>query len=231
MAQETARREIVKSAGPAVGKICGMNHVVLYVRDLDESIRFYRDILGLKLVRTQPGFTTNALSLSHKAEMTAGVDKNKPALVDYAVREVFFDMGNGSLFSVYEVRDVTEPDASIVSFLWPDGNDRPATRPNKLDHFAFNVETRKDMEWMREHMISNGVPVSEIVERQGANRFVSSMYFYDPSGNALEIASFDWEDSYWEGYNFNRWLRDPNPDPAVYESMFEPVEIGLPAEQ
>ena len=58
-------------------------------------------------------FSTDALSLQGKALMSAG-DLGNPALVDYSVRQVFFQMGNGELFSVYAVDDKDpDPDASI----------------------------------------------------------------------------------------------------------------------
>ena len=35
----------------ATGSLCGLHHVGLTVRDLERSVRFYRDLLGLSLVR------------------------------------------------------------------------------------------------------------------------------------------------------------------------------------
>ena len=43
---------------------------------------------------------------------------------------------------------------------------------------------------------TNGVAVSDVVERRGgddSHRFLTSIYFADPSGNPLEIATFDWD--------------------------------------
>ena len=36
-------------------KVTGLNHITLAVKDLDRSILFYRDILGLDLVKVWPG--------------------------------------------------------------------------------------------------------------------------------------------------------------------------------
>ena len=34
------------SSGPIVGGVKELGHVVLYVRDIERSVRFYRDVLG-----------------------------------------------------------------------------------------------------------------------------------------------------------------------------------------
>jgi catechol 2,3-dioxygenase-like lactoylglutathione lyase family enzyme len=38
-----------------VGEVVGLAEVVLNVKDLDESLKFYRDELGLELIGTPPG--------------------------------------------------------------------------------------------------------------------------------------------------------------------------------
>lgn len=219
MTEDTSRR-VVQTHGPAVGKISGINHLVLFVADLDEAVTFYRDLLGLKIVRTQPRFSTNALSLQGTALMSAG-DLENPALVDYSVRQVFFQMGNGELFSVYAVDDIEpDPDASVVSFLWPDGPSKVPERPSKLDHLSFDVASRGDLDFFRDHLTANGVVVSDVVERRGnddSHRFLASIYFADPSGNPLEIATFDWDSPGWTDYDFDTWFRDSEPTPALLD--------------
>jgi len=215
-----SHQDVVQTRGPATGRITGINHLVLFVRDLDEAVRFYRDVLGLKVVRTQPRFATNASSVQSTALMTSG-ELNSPALVDYSVRQVFFEMGNGELFSIYEVEDAQPmPDASIVSFLWPPQNNRAPETPGKLDHLAFNVETRADLGWFRDHLTREGVACSDIIERKGqdgGHRFLTSIYFFDPSGNPLEMATLDSRDPGWEGYDFRTWFRDTDPVPALVD--------------
>jgi catechol 2,3-dioxygenase-like lactoylglutathione lyase family enzyme len=214
MADLAPHQKVVRSHGPAAGKIGGINHLVLFVADLDEAVTFYRDILGLEIVRTQPRFSTNALSLQGKALMSSG-ELGDDALVDHSIRQVFFRLGNGELFSVYAVDGVEpEPEASVVSFLWPGGSSKPAERPAKLDHLSFDVESREEIVWFRDHLRSEGVTCSDLVERRGSDdshRFLTSIYFSDPSDNPLEIATFDWGDPGWEGYDFDAWFRDTEP--------------------
>jgi catechol 2,3-dioxygenase-like lactoylglutathione lyase family enzyme len=218
--QRAPHQQVLQTRGPAVGRISGINHLVLFVGDLDRAVTFYRDVLGLRIVRTQPRFSTNALSLQGQALMSSG-HLGDGSLVDFSVRQVFFQMGNGEIFSVYEVDGIEpEPDASVVSFLWPEVRAKPPTRPAKLDHLSFNVETRDDIVWFREHLLREGVACSELVERRGSDdshRFLTSIYFSDPSNNPLEIATFDWGDPGWEGYQFDSWFRDPEPVPALLE--------------
>lgn len=220
MAERPRHKNITAARGPAVGKITGINHIVLFTHDMDASIRFYRDLLGLKIVRTQPRFWTNALGLQEKALMSAGILRSE-AEVKFSVRQVFFQMGNGELFSLYEAKEVKQrPDASIVSFLWPTVDTSPPNHPQKMDHIAFNVETRRDLEWFRDHLRTNGVAVSDVVERRGSDRshrFLLSIYFSDPSNNPLEMATFDWGDPAWRDYDFTEWYRDEEPAPALLD--------------
>jgi catechol 2,3-dioxygenase-like lactoylglutathione lyase family enzyme len=212
------RKQIVTTKGPAVGKITGINHMVLYTHDMDECVRFYRDLLGMKVVRTVGWFENNAASLNKAAHMSSG-----PTVGDGGVkvraRQVFFQIGNGDLVSFYEVRDLDKrTNASIVSFLWPKSGAQPPQHLQKLDHLAFNVKSREDLLWMRKHLIENGVTVSEPVERNSAdikNRFVISIYFSDPTNNPLEIATLDLDDPGWKGYDYSEWFRDEEPSPAL----------------
>jgi len=141
------------------------------------------------------------------------------------VRQVFFEMGNGELFSLYESPEVVKkPAAPISSVLWPSSGPERWTQPRepqKLDHLSFDVTTHADLVWFRQHLLSNGVEVSEVSERRGADgahRFISSIYFSDPSNNPLEIATFDAPNAAWQSYDFSNWFFDENPVPALLDS-------------
>lgn len=62
----------------------GVNHIALIVRDLEETVKFYAEVVGLKLlrVRTMDG--------------------------DPASTQVFFDMGRGELLAFLRLKDKTE---------------------------------------------------------------------------------------------------------------------------
>jgi len=226
--EKPRHRQILQEIGPAVGKISGINHLVLFTKDMNEGVRFYRDLLGLRVVRTQR-FVTTGKGLRASAHHSSGSaiheeQQSSAVAVEIEVRQVFFEMGDGALFSLYEAPVIEErPDAPISSVLWPDsGKDRwkQPVLPEKLDHLAFNVLSHADVVWFREHLFSNGVAVSEVSERRGANnthRFISSIYFSDPSGNPLEISSFDSSDAAWRSYDFSDWFIDKEPVAALVD--------------
>ena len=224
MDQTPRHKKIVATKGPAVGKITGINHLVLFTHDMNECVKFYRDLLGLKVVRTQPRFSSNALSLQKSARISKGSLTGETS-VNFSATQVFFELGNGDIISFYEVAEVARrPSASIVSFLWPPAATKAPEIPEKLDHIALNVRSREDLIWFREHLIAHGVDVSDIVERSNADskyRFVLSIYFSDPSNNPLEIATFDFADPAWEGYDYSEWYRDEDPAPALLDPDVE----------
>jgi catechol 2,3-dioxygenase-like lactoylglutathione lyase family enzyme len=100
-----------------------------------------------------------------------------------------------------------------VEPLWPGDHGAPA-HPQKVDHIAFNVESRADVEWYRQRLLDHGVEVSEVVdykEPSGAGWLIS-IYFFDPSGNPLEIATFDFTDpDVEERLGRELWFSDPDP--------------------
>ncbi len=221
-------RRILQEAGPAVGRISGINHLVLFARDMDEGVRFYRDLLGLRVVRTQRFVTTGQglrASAHHSSGQAVGSEPEASAVaVEIEVRQVFFEMGNGELFSLYEAPVVEQrPDAPISSVLWPSADKERWSQPRvpqKVDHLAFDVRAHADVVWFRDHLHSNGVAVSEVSERRGENnrhRFISSIYFSDPSGNPLEISSFDSGDPAWRSYDFSDWFIDREPVGALVD--------------
>jgi catechol-2,3-dioxygenase len=100
-----------------------------------------------------------------------------------------------------------------------------------MDHLSFDVPTHADVVWFREHLLSHDVAVSEISERRGANnahRFISSIYFNDPSGNPLEIATFNAPDGAWRSYDFSNWFMDEDPVPALLDDASEEVQPLVP---
>ncbi|MFG3525108.1 VOC family protein [Nocardia nova] len=193
-------RSLIKSSGPAAGRLKGVNHLQLIVDDMDTSVRFYRDILGLRLVRTR---TKENYPLQKR-----GFNM---------LRNYFFDMGNGGLLSLLQIENASgsasdsEPAVTGV-WLWP--GEREAHQPRKMDHLAFDVETHDDMVWFREHLLANDVDVTKIIMREDEH-FVESIYFYDPNGIPLEIATFDREHPRWKDHDPDMWFWDTDPVPAL----------------
>lgn len=202
----------VRSAGPAAGRINAINHLVLLVRDMEESLAFYRDLLGLTVAKSVGPF-----------DLPDGKRIG---------RNYFLEMGPARYLGLVEYADAAMPRESIWPSalnnrvpmpLWPGQTGSP-DEPEKFDHLAFDVESTAEVEWFRDWLRSNGVVVSDLVdyvEPSGA-RFVKSIYFFDPSGNPLEIASFDRVDPAWEAMlQKELWFQDPTPPASLFRSSLD----------
>lgn len=206
---------MVQQAGPAAGRIGGINHLVLLVRDMEESLAFYRDLLGLRVAKSVGPFVLDD-------GRTIG-------------RNYFLEMGHATFVGLVEYSAAIPPRESIWPSalnnrtpmpLWPGQQGSPVD-PEKFDHLAFDVESLDDVRWFRQWLIANGVEVSEVVdyvEPSGA-RFVKSIYFFDPSGNPLEIASFDRTDPSWEAQlQRELWFQDPDPPASLFAATPAPLD-------
>ena len=187
-------QDIRDTAGDAVGKITGINHLQLVVRDMDEAVKFYRDLLGLKVVRTMG---------------KEALDRITPTPV---TKNYFFELGNGEMVTLIEVKGSGEPVRSVWD-LWPDRL-RPA-RPFRNGPPGIERRQPVDLEWFMHHLREHGVAVTDILGRE---RFVQSIYFTDPTGNPLEIATFDWENEAWSEHKAEDWYVDTQP----VESLLRP---------
>jgi catechol 2,3-dioxygenase-like lactoylglutathione lyase family enzyme len=188
-------KQIIATKGKAVGKITGINHIVLVCKDMEKSVRFYRDVLGLKLVLTQP-----------------------TPRIEYE-RQYFFELGNGELLSLYQVGNVVDAkEEPIVPKMWPATGLAPSMHPQKMDHLAFEVETNDEVEWFWAYLQEQGVTVSKIAEREfGKHALCNSFYFYDPDDNPLEIATSVRNDSRWDVVDRTVWLREKDPVPSAVD--------------
>ena len=143
----------------------GIQHVAIKVHDIDEAIRFYTDVMGMRLSeRHEPG--TLRPGGPGMAFMSCGQNHHDVNLVFYA-------KGRGPT-PVENTRDVGA---------------------GGLHHYAFLVRDRAEFDaWVR-HIRACGVKFvagplvhsslhPEGDRTPGENR---SVYFCDPSGNAIEI--------------------------------------------
>jgi catechol 2,3-dioxygenase-like lactoylglutathione lyase family enzyme len=191
-------------AGPATGRINRMNHIQIIVSDMAQSIKFYQDILGLRVISTI-GTRLSGDLLVQKVPGAGVVGRN-----------YFLEMSSGELISLIEVPSASRPNQSVfVPSFWP-GEAIAPSAPNKIDHLAFNVESKADLLWFQRYLREHGVVVSDVVDRdEQTYLFVTSIYFYDPSGNPLEIATFDWADPKWENHDRGDWFLDKDPVPTL----------------
>lgn len=154
-------------------EIRGVNHIALVCADMSRTVRFYRDVLGMPLIKT--------------IDLPGGG------------QHFFFDIGNDDClaFFWFPAAQPAQPGVSHAPGL-PDQVDI-TTAHGSLNHLAFDVPVERFEEY-RQRLIDEGVEVSMILdhddsEHQIARRFhpgvfIRSFYFRDPDGILLEFASW-----------------------------------------
>ena len=137
--------------------ILSMNHTGFVVKNLEESIKFYRDILGLKV--------------TIRRERTG---KPIDQVVGYTSTHI-----KAAMLTIDENHYV-----ELIQYLNPEPNTQMPTDRNILgaSHLAFMVD---DIEKEFEKLISNGAqklnePVSLTLHRKAC-------YLQDPDGNWVEL--------------------------------------------
>lgn len=152
----------------------GFNHLALVCRDMAETVAWYEDKLGMKLVKT--------------LELPGGRGQH-----------FFLDMGNG----VDAVAFFWFPDAPEGVPGETLQNRQGVTAIGSANHVAFDVPADRFDEYHR-RLIEKGVAVTPIINHanslDGGHKpdydadtddgdvFIRSMYFKDPNGTTLEFA-------------------------------------------
>jgi catechol 2,3-dioxygenase-like lactoylglutathione lyase family enzyme len=152
--------------------IRGVNHLALVCKDMAETVKFYRDVLGMPLVKT----------IDLPRDMG---------------QHFFFDIGNGDSLAFFWFKGAppAQPGHSSPTHLPTQGD--IVTAHGSMNHIAFNVPEEKFDEYV-ERLKSKGIAVSRILNHDnspmGASAdvtddvFVRSIYFFDPDGVCLEFA-------------------------------------------
>jgi len=116
-------------------------------------------------------FYTNMLGLkfSHAMgeDMVPSTGKYDPHI------HIFFEMEDGSSIAFFEV-----PGAP--------GNIKDVESPDWIQHFAFEVESLEILMKAKEDLIKKGL---EVVGPTDHDDFITSIYFFDPSGHRLELTA------------------------------------------
>jgi len=141
--------------------IMALHHTALSVSDLDRSIEFYRDVLGMTLVWR--------------------IDHRKSESLEKVVRLKNVDVSYGML-SGWEGR------IELFQYHFPVGEPYPPDKPvsdKGITHFAFEV---KNIDVLFKKLVACGVrfnsPPMEV--RPG----VKAVYFHDPDGITIEFVQY-----------------------------------------
>lgn len=154
--------------------IRGVNHLALVCKDMARTVEFYRDVLGMPLVKT--------------IDLPGGHGQH-----------FFFDIGNGDSLAFFWFPNAPEavPGVSAPADL-PGGGDIRSAH-GSMNHIAFNVPTEKFDEYV-EKLKAKGIKLGRVLNHDNSptqvsdeitdDVFVRSVYFWDPDGVMLEFASW-----------------------------------------
>jgi catechol 2,3-dioxygenase-like lactoylglutathione lyase family enzyme len=154
--------------------IQGVNHLALVCRDMAKTVEFYRDVLGMPLVKT--------------IDLPGGRGQH-----------FFFDIGNGDSLAFFWFPDApaAAPGVSAPQALPTEGSF--VTAHGSMNHIAFNVPADKFDEYY-DRLKSKGIAVTRVLNHDNSptqvsdevtdDVFVRSVYFFDPDGVCLEFAAW-----------------------------------------
>lgn len=150
----------------------GVNHLALVCKDMERTVRFYRDVLGMPLVKT--------------------ID-----LPEGGGQHFFFDIGNSDCLAFFWFPGAPLAHPGISSPKALPGVGSLVTAHGSMNHIAFDVPVEK-FDLYCETLKARGVELSPVlnhddsryqVSREVTDRvFVRSVYFFDPDGVCLEFA-------------------------------------------
>ena len=150
----------------------GINHLALVCRDMERTVEFYSNVLGMPLTKT--------------IELPGGYGQH-----------FFFDIGNGDSLAFFWFPDAPEPAPGIASASALPGLGDLTTAIGSMNHVAFDVPAEKIEEYRR-RLVDNGIQCSPVINHDrslyGVSKemtddvFIRSVYFFDPDGILLEFA-------------------------------------------
>ena len=129
-------------------RVKGIHHVTVICSNMERTVKFYTELLGLKLVKQTVNFD------------------------DPGVKHYYFADEKGS------------PGTVITFFEYPEWKGGRIAA-GITHHIAFMVENEEEQLALRKKLVENGVQVTEQIDR----KYFKSIYFNDPDGLILEIAT------------------------------------------
>jgi len=160
------------SANTGGFELRGINHLALVCRDMERTVDFYSNVLGMPLVKT--------------IELPAGMGQH-----------FFFDCGGGDCLAFFWFPDAPDGVPGISApAARPDQGDLTSA-VGSMNHVAFDVAPEKIEEY-RDRLVAAGIPCTEVANHDDSEWgiseelhegvFVRSVYFQDPDGILLEFA-------------------------------------------
>jgi catechol 2,3-dioxygenase-like lactoylglutathione lyase family enzyme len=152
---------------------CGVNHVALTARDMAETVKFYTEVLEMKLIKT--------LDLPHGRG-----------------QHFFFDIGNGDTLAFFWFPNAPKAMPGFASQNLDVPRDGNKTAHGSMNHLAIGVPLEKfeaTVARLNQKGVPNYILNHEDSDRHGSTEinektWVCSVYFYDCNGIQLEFAAF-----------------------------------------
>lgn len=152
----------------------GLNHLALVCSDMERTVDFYTNVLGMPLIKT--------------IELPMGMGQH-----------FFFDIGNGDCLAFFWFPNAPSAAPGIASPLTLPGDGDLATAIGSMNHVAISVPADRIEEY-RDTLIARGIGCSEVLNHDDSEHqvsrtmhdgvFVRSVYFFDPDGILLEFAAW-----------------------------------------
>jgi len=150
----------------------GVNHLALVCSDMKQTVEFYTQVLGMRLIKT--------LNLPGNSG-----------------QHFFFDMGGGNTLAFFWFPEAPDPVPGVSAPVAVPGFGEWTSAVGSMNHIAFNVPEERFLEY-RARLKAKDVRVSPVIDHDdspdGVARelhpgvFVRSFYFQDPDGILLEFA-------------------------------------------
>ena len=150
----------------------GVNHLALVCKDMAKTVAFYRDVLGMPLIKT--------------LDLPGGMGQH-----------FFFDIGNGDSLAFFWFKDAPSASPGISSPQGLPGQGSMITAHGSMNHIAFNVPAEQ-FDAYYDRLKAKGIKVSQVLNHDDSEWqvsptvhdgvFVRSVYFFDPDGVCLEFA-------------------------------------------
>ncbi|MET0458557.1 MAG: VOC family protein [Ilumatobacteraceae bacterium] len=152
----------------------GINHLALVCSDMERTVDFYTNVLGMPLIKT--------------IELPMGMGQH-----------FFFDIGNGDCLAFFWFPNAPAAVPGVSSPAALPGVGDLATAVGSMNHVALAVPADRIEEY-REKLVAHGIECSPILNHDDSEYqvsrtmhdgvFVRSVYFFDPDGVLLEFAAW-----------------------------------------
>lgn len=152
----------------------GLCHLALVCEDMERTVDFYSNVLGMKLVKTV-------------------------SLPGDSGQHFFFDMGDDQYLAFFWFKDAPKKVPGVASAAALPGLGEISTAHASMNHVAFKIPLDKFDEY-KAKLDAKGVETGPVLNHDDSPRgvaseyhdgvFVRSMYFFDPDGVLLEFAAW-----------------------------------------